>query len=246
MPEHLLLRAIHLRISAPCFLLVVVHLAQEPPLPSHCLVLEKPKKSARLSFNLLKGKSSKIVIQVNFIPLMLHGELHPPKANDEPLVSHAVLAVFLYEVQSIGARKPFISMEASGGPASTSTVGRSNENYEYGEYFLFPIHDVQTDKVSISLLDEMNSLDTIPPRRISKIRRFKFENRNNAHNTDKQSTEHEQYVLLGRKSLNLEDFTGFKQIVELESDPRETHKVVVAGKLHYLERPRQPLISGKT
>ncbi len=187
-------------------------------------------------YRLGEGGDGTLHLLVQYVPLEVDKIPENPRIPADPRVSQGVLVILLYEVQMSHLCKPMIVFEVSGRPPSTSSPGQLSENWEFAEEFIFPIHNVKTDKMTISLVDyeAKVTVRAVTGRMCQSVKDFI------ASSDDPQSIkeyQRERHYLLGEKTMDLEGhdgFTGFKQQINLESGEGGIYHVILIGRLHYL------------
>ncbi len=148
-------------------------------------------------------------------------------------LSRAVLSVTVMEIRSADSVRPFLAISAAGGPASATSPPEGVDTItELAEAFLFPIRDVTTDKVDLVLLDADSPGEVLP-------KEFDIENREGVALPCIKNLlrARKHFHLLGRKTLNLEELTGRRQVVQLENDRGEPRSVILIGQLSHLSCP---------
>ncbi len=213
-------------------------------IPSLDIPLKKlvESKKRKLAMKLGKrGSAGKLVIFFQFIA----AESDKPTSasrlpvSDNPLYSQAILSLIIHQVKSSEALvSPFVSIVAAGSPASTTTMGPPNKICDFSEHFMFPIHNYETDKVTFSLMDtfEKLALHGLPNHQRSVVHNIKVENleANDIHEPCDGKKPRGKYYLFGRKTVNIEEFTGSIQVFHFICHPSERHEVTVVAKLYFL------------
>jgi len=209
------------------------------------------RRMRKLAMKLSTCERSRLILFFQFIPVLGDKEAQTRKmpVMQNPLVSQAILSLFIYEVKSKEMLRPFISLIVAGGPASTTAGGSSNEICDFWEHFLFPVHNVATDQVTVSLMDERDGEGEKlgrPRHKRSRIQRVRFEKEVDESSADPVAfvPNYGKQYLLGRATVNMEYFTGKKQVLPLECPSHSCqHHVVLAGQIRYLASSSKNQIS---
>ncbi len=188
-------------------------------------------------YRLGEGGDGTLHLFIQFVPLESAKIPESPRIPADPRVSQAILVILLYEVQMSHLCKPMIVFEVSGRPPATSTPGQLSENWEFAEEFLFPIHNVRTDKVTISLVDynAKVTVRAVTGRMCQSMKDFIADADDP---TVVKEYQRERHYLLSEKTMDVEGsdgFTGYKQQINLESGEGGIYHVILIGRLHYLK-----------
>ncbi len=161
------------------------------------------------------------------------------RISQNPLHSHAVLSLVVHQVKTKESlQHPLVSVVVAGSAASitTSTNAPSSKFLEFCEHFMFPVHDVKTDKVTFSLMDKFETEDTEEkPHKETYLKEVKAENlelRGLPWSNDSDSRG--PFYLFGSVSKNVEEFTGQLQTFQFQSHPSEYFQISVIAQLYFL------------
>ncbi len=191
-------------------------------------------------YSLADGHST-LHLDLQFVPLACREEnlmvAKPSTVSADPRVSQAILVILLHKVDVNIPEPihPMVVFELSGRTNAKSSVGPLSGNWEYAEEFFFPVHNVCTDKMTISVVDH-DSTKT-PIRTMSNKCRHTLVDLNTEESESVQEYQRDRHRLLAEKTIDLGDggFTGFMQGVNLNSTEGDgVYSVILVGKLHLL------------
>jgi hypothetical protein len=193
----------------------------------------KTKKSDQW-YVLGQGIQGRIRLQISYVPIMLNTPpVIPLTVPRNPRESQAILEVLAFEVRTSHLCKPMLVFQASGRKAVTTSHGQLSNNWEFAEEFYIPIHDVDKDTLTISLVDyeAKRSVKAVTQKVCKTMKNFIAES--DDPQVVKPYSRGSNY-LLGEIILDLQDFTGQRQQIELHSDVGGIYKIIVIGRLYFL------------
>lgn len=180
-------------------------------------------------YSLANAEQAKINIQTQFLPII-------SSAANEETSDEAILGIVLYSVKMSQQCQPMIVIEVSGRPTyASSCAGKSSFDWEFAEEFLLPIQSVDTDKVTIKLVDyDASRSIKKTTKRVIKFLRKLVADFQEPPLTD-QVYRQDKHLLLAEKTFEMASFSGGqKQSVLLDSLEEGSFTLDLQGQLHYL------------
>ena len=148
----------------------------------------------------------------------------------------AVFSVLIFEVNMSEGEvyRPMVVVELSGHPAKTTSKGHAGKNWEVAEEFMFSVHDVATDKLTLTLVNADKTVSSY-----SRVIRAVMVVLTDPNDADKEDASGplKGYERIAEATVDLAHFNGNKQKINLVPDAAGSYSVTVTGSLHYVHPP---------
>ena len=123
---------------------------------------------------------------------------------------------------------PMVVLEVSGRKPACTSVGQLSESWEFNEEFFFPVNNVETDKITISLVNHGANIQG-SKRFLKAVGKIVVDTE-----VPKFSDDYvrEKHLHLAETVLDINGFNGSKEEIDLHHCG--SYRVVLIGKLYHL------------
>jgi len=184
------------------------------------------------------GGEGKVRIITEFLPIIEESptienwiNVNIPKEISQ---THAILSIVIVESRMSLECQPMVILELSGHHAHQTSRGQpGSQNWEFAEEFIFPLRNVMTDRLLISLVDYGKGRTATGLSKMKeKIRLCIMEPHGNEES--ESDCDPSLHRLLAKKNVNMDYFTSYEQLLYLTSNTSGIYSLKIIGQVTFI------------